>query len=497
MSSHLAAAPLSRRRQFATIVIVCLANAMLCLDTAVVNTALPFMARDLHSALSGVQWVVDAYTIALAAVVLTAGSVADRRGRRRLFTIGMVVFTASSLACALAQTIAFLDVARAVQGIGGAIMFASSLALLADAYPPGRGRATAMAAYGATIGGSFAIGPAMGGALTTWFGWQSVFYVNLPLGVATVLGTLAWLRESRDPRARRLDWPGQVTFSAALFLLVLALLRGNDTGWGSAAIIAELAATGFLLLAFVLVEHLVAAPMLPLGLFRRRDFTAAQVTAFAISAGFFGLYLYLSLYLQNVLGLSPLRGGLAMLPGTAVIFAVSAASARLMRGLRPGLVLSTGLVVVGAGVMLMAVVGPHSSWAVLLPGLIVACAGTGVVNPVQAMLALSSGPAQDSGLLAGAANTFRSGGIAVGVAAFGALLPASAALGEGSARAYVNGLHHALLIGGGLTVLGAVVVAALIGRPAPAAPADVAARDTAPSRVPEPVPDVSILRKIR
>ena len=188
-------------------------------------------------------------------------------------------------------------------------------------------------------------------------------------------GTLTWLRESRDPGARRLDWPGQLTLSAALFLLVLALLRGNGAGWGSAAIIAELAGAGLLLAAFVLVEYLVATPMLPLGLFRRRDFTAAQVTAFAISAGFFGLYLYLSLYLQNVLGLSPLRGGLAMLPGTAVLFGVSAASAPLLRRVRPGLVLSAGLVVVGAGVALMAAAGPHSSWAAILPGLIIACAG--------------------------------------------------------------------------------------------------------------------------
>jgi len=455
--------PLSQRRQRATIVIACLATAMLCLDSAVVNSALPFLARDLHSGLSGVQWVVDAYTVALAAVVLSAGSVADRVGRRRVFAVGMAVFTASSLACALARSIGFLDAARAVQGAGGALLFATSLALLADAYPRARERAAAMAAWGATIGGAYAIGPAVGGALTTWFGWQSVFYVNVPLGVAAVLGTFAWLRESRDPRARKLDWPGQITFSGALFLLVLALLRGNGAGWGTPVIIAELASAGFLLLVFVVIERLGSAPMLPLGLFGRRDFTAAQVTAFAVSAGFFGTYLYLTLYLQNVLGLSPIRAGVALLPGTVVLFLVSGASARVTGRFAPGLVLSGSLLLVSGGLALMAIVGTHSSWTALLPGLILACVGTGLINPAQAALALSSGPPEDSGLLAGAANTFRYGGLAVGVAVFGALLPATAALGTGSPGRYVTGLHHAMFLGCAVSALGAVLVTCLIG----------------------------------
>jgi EmrB/QacA subfamily drug resistance transporter len=472
--------PLSRRRQRATLIIVCLATAMLCLDIAVVNTALPFLARDLHSGLSGVQWVVDAYTVALAAVVLSAGSLADRLGRRRLFAVGMVVFTASSLACALAPGIAFLDAARAVQGVGGAALFATSLAIVADAFPQPRERASAMAAYGAAIGGSFAVGPAVGGALTSWLGWQSVFYVNVPLGVAAVIGTFAWLRESRDPRGRRLDWPGQVTLSAALVLLILALLRGNGDGWGSPAVVSELAAAGFLLLLFTVVEHRSPAPMLPLRLFTRRDFTAAQVTAFAVSAGFFGLYLYLTLYLQNVLGLSPLRAGLALLPGTAVLFAVSAISAPVTVRFTKGLVLSAGLLLVGGGVALMLIVGAHSSWTALLPGLIIACAGTGFVNPAQAALALSSGRPEDSGLLSGAANTFRNGGTAVGVAAFGALIPAAAALGQGSPGGYVTGLHHALLVGCGVSVAGAAGVTVLIGLrpPRTTAPVPAAATET-------------------
>src|SRR5262249_18554881 len=184
-----------------------LATAMLMLDIAVVNTALPHIAADLHAGLSGVQWVVDAYTLALAAAVLSAGSLADRFGRRRIFVLGLGLFTISSLACALARSIAVLDGARAVQGTAAAMLFASSLAVLADAFPGAAERAQAFALYGATIGATFAVGPLVGGALTSAFGWQAVFYVNVPLGILALAASFVWLRESNDPAAPRLDWP--------------------------------------------------------------------------------------------------------------------------------------------------------------------------------------------------------------------------------------------------------------------------------------------------
>ena len=203
-----------------TLAVACLATAMLMLDIAVVNTALPRIATDLHSGLGGLQWIVDAYTLALATVVLTVGSLADRLGRRRLFAAGTVIFTGASLACALAGSITALDAARAVQGIGAAMLFATSLALIANAFTDERGRGGAFAAYGATIGASFALGPLVGGGLTSALGWRSVFYLNLPLGVAALVATAAWVRESRDPSARPVDWPGQLTLTAGLFLLV-------------------------------------------------------------------------------------------------------------------------------------------------------------------------------------------------------------------------------------------------------------------------------------
>src|SRR5947209_4135090 len=451
-----------RLRQRGTLVVVCLATAMLMLDIAGVNTALPYLARDLHAGLTGVQWVVDAYTLALAAVVLSAGSVSDRRGRRRVFSRGIALFTASSLTCALASSVAMLDAARAVQGVAAALMFASSLAILADAFPGVRERSGALAAYGATIGGSFALGPAVGGALTSGLGWRAVFFINVPLGLAGLLATAAWLRESRDPSARRLDWPGQVVLTGGLFFLVLALLRGNTDGWGSAAIVAELIGAPALLIAFVAVERRSPVPMLPLGLFGRRDFTAAQVAAFAISASFFALYLYMTLYLQDILHLSALDAGLVYMPGSMLLFAVSGASAQLSQRIAPARLVAGGLALVSLGLVLVTMTGARSSWAAILPGDLLVCIGTGIFNPALGVIALGAASDANSGLLAGVNDAFRQGGLAIGVAGFGALVPAGAALGHGPAGAYVDGFHHALLVGAGLAAAGALATAALL-----------------------------------
>jgi EmrB/QacA subfamily drug resistance transporter len=272
-----------------TLVTVNVATFMLLLDITVVNTALPAIEQDLGASFTELQWVIDAYTLTLAALVLTAGSLADRFGRRRLFALGLGVFSLSSLLAGLAPDPTFLNLARAVQGVGAAILFTVSLALIAHEFPAGRERGRAMALFGATIGVAVAVGPLVGGALTDWLGWESIFLINVPIGAAAVVVTRLRLRESRDPNASRVDWLGLLTFSGALFLLVLALFRGNDEGWDSAPIVSLLAGAGVLLAAFVAVEHRVQAPMLPLELFRRPAFTGVQLAAFAVSASMFGL----------------------------------------------------------------------------------------------------------------------------------------------------------------------------------------------------------------
>jgi len=465
---------MTKTQKNGTLAVVCLATAMLMLDIAVVNTALGHIASDLHSGLSGLQWVVDAYTVALASVVLTAGSVSDRLGRRRVFAVGMGVFTASSLACAMAGSIGVLDAARAVQGIGAAILFAGSLAILADAFPAAKERMTALAIYGATIGAAFAIGPLAGGALTSGFGWRAVFFVNVPLGILALAAIRAWVRESRDDNARGLDWPGQLTLSAGLFLLVFALLRGNEDGWSSAHITGSLVAAGGLLAAFVIVQRRVREPMLPLGLFRNRSFTAAQAAVFAISASFFALFLYTTLYLQEILGLSPIEAGLVYVPGTVAMFVVSGASAQFGERVPAVRLVGLGLVLVAAGMAFMLTAGTDSSWIALEPGFLLASIGTGIINPTVSGMALGSVPPHMSGVAAGVHDTFRQAGIAVGVAAFGAMVPASAALGHGSASSYVDGLHTALIAGTGVALAGAVATVRLLGGRRGAAPEAVA-----------------------
>jgi EmrB/QacA subfamily drug resistance transporter len=443
--------------------VVSIATAMLMLDIAVVNTALPRIGEDLDTGLSGLQWVVDAYTLTLATAVLTAGSLADRLGRRRLFTVGLVIFTVSSLAAALSGSIAMLNTSRAVQGVGAAILFAVSLALLANAYPGRKERTGALAVYGATIGASFAVGPLVGGALTSGLDWQWVFLINIPIGIAGLWITLTRVEESSDPHPRRVDHLGQVTLTAALGLLVLGLLRGNEDGWTSTPIVLELGGAAFFLAAFLAIEARVREPMLPLGLFRKRSFTGAQIAAFAISGSLFAVYIYATLYLQGVLGLSAVETGLVLLPGTVINFAVAGATAQILeRGVRPGALVAAGLALGAVGMVGMTVAEADSSWTAILPGLMVGMVGVGLFNPAVIAVALDGVSDTQSGLAAGVNDTFRQAGIAVGVAGLGALIPAGSALG-GDPVAYVDGLHNALLAGGALAAVGAVASALLIG----------------------------------
>jgi EmrB/QacA subfamily drug resistance transporter len=409
------------QRKWWTLVAVSVATFMLLLDITVVNVALPSIRDDLGASFTDLQWVVDAYALTLAALVLTAGSLADRLGRRRVFVVGLTIFSGASLLCALAPDPTFLNLARAVQGVGGAIMFAVSLALIAQEFVAGRERGMAMGIYGATIGIAVAIGPLVGGALTDSLGWESIFYLNVPIGIAAIAITCLKVRESRDPNATRVDWPGVATFSAALFLLVLALVRGNDEGWGSTLIVSLLAGAGVLLLFFLAIERRVTEPMLPLELFKRPAFTGVQLAAFAISSSIFALFLYLTLYLQNYLGLSPFQAGLRYLPITVVSFFAAPIAGALLSRVHARLMLSVGLAGVGVGLLLMSGIDAGSDWTTLLGGFLVAGAAVGLINPVIADVAVSVVPKERSGMAAGINDTFRQVGVAVGIAVWGAI----------------------------------------------------------------------------
>jgi EmrB/QacA subfamily drug resistance transporter len=416
-------------RKWWTLLTVSVATFMLLLDITVVNTALPAIEEDLNASFTELQWVIDAYTLSLAALVLTAGSLADRFGRRRVFAIGLGIFSIASLAAGLAPDPTFLNLARAVQGIGGAILFAVSLALVAQEFPAGRERGVAMGVYGATIGVAVAIGPLVGGALVDSLGWEWVFFINVPVGIAAIAVTYAKLRESRDPNATRVDWAGLTTFSAALFLLVFGLLRGNEEGWGSPLIVSLMAAAAALLAAFLVIESRVQQPMLPLRLFRKPAFTGVQLGALGVSASMFALFLYITFYLQNHLGHSPLEAGLIYLPFTVINFVVAAAGGALLARLPARVIMSAGLGLTGVGLLMMGGLDPTDEWTALLGGFLVAGAGTGLLNPVIADVALSVVPKEQSGMAAGINDTFRQVGIAVGIAAWGAIF-----LGRGAAK---------------------------------------------------------------
>src|SRR5256886_12604831 len=278
-------------RKWWTLVAVCVATFMLLLDITIVNVALPAIRRETSASFDELQWVIDAYSLALAGLLLAAGSLADQLGRRLVFVIGVAIFSFASLLCGLSGDATLLDFARGLQGVGGAAMFATSLALLAQEFH-GRERGTAFGVWGATIGGAVAVGPLVGGALTEGFGWEWIFFVNVPIGIATIAVTQMKVRETKDPTASGVDWLGTALFSGALIALVFALIRGNAEGWGSALILGLLAAAVVLMVAFVVVELRQENPMLDLALFRKPTFAGASVVAFALSASMFAMFLY-------------------------------------------------------------------------------------------------------------------------------------------------------------------------------------------------------------
>jgi EmrB/QacA subfamily drug resistance transporter len=402
-----------------TLVAVCIATFMLLLDITVVNVALPYIERDLGSSFEDLQWVIDAYTLTLAAFLLIAGSVADRIGRRRVFLVGLAVFTVASALCGLANTPLVLNLARGLQGVGGSMMFATSLALLASAYA-GRDRGTAIGIWGATIGGAVAVGPLIGGVLVEAIGWEAIFYVNVPIGAYAIYLTMRRVQESRDPQAGGADWLGTVTFSGGLFLLVFALIRGNSEDWNG-TIIACLAASALLLVAFVVVERRIASPMLDLTLFRKPSFGGASIAAFVLSGAMFAMFLYLTLWVQNILGYSALEAGLRFMPITLVSFFVAPISGKFSETIGVRWLLAGGLTAVGIGLLLMHGIKPGDDWTVLLAGFLVAGAGIGLTNPALATAAIGVVEPRRSGMASGINSTFRQVGVATGIALWGAI----------------------------------------------------------------------------
>jgi EmrB/QacA subfamily drug resistance transporter len=446
-------------RKWRALIIVCVAVFMLLLDITVVNVALPSIQRDLNTSFTDLQWVVDAYALLLATCMLNAGTLGDLLGRKRIFIGGVGLFTLASALCGSATTPLFLNLARGLQGVGGAAMFAVSLAIISQEFH-GRERGTAFGIWGATVGAAVAIGPLVGGALTEWAGWRWIFFVNLPIGIACVAGAALYLHESRNEEAGAFDWVGFPFLTGGLFSLVLALLRGEAWGWGSGRTVGLFVAAVVLLVCFVAVELRQDLPMFDLSLFRKPSFTGAQIVAFTISSSMFAMFLFFTLYLQNELHYSPLATGLRFLPLSLLAFVMAPLAGRLSTRIPVRFLLGAGMSLVGAALLLMHGITPSSRWTHLLPGFIIGGIGIGLVNAPLASTAVSVVEPRRAGMASGINNTFRQVGIATGIAGLGAIFQSK--VHGADKAAFVSGLNAILLVAAFVAFFGAIAGLALV-----------------------------------
>jgi EmrB/QacA subfamily drug resistance transporter len=407
-------------RKWWTLGAVCVGIFMLLLDLTIVNVALPSIEHAFHASLSDLQWVIDAYALTLAALLLTSGSLADLFGRRIVFAIGIVAFSAGSLLCGTSTGPLFLVLARAFQGIGGAIMFATSLALIANAFH-GRDRGVAFGVFGAVSGVAVAVGPVLGGVITSGIGWRWIFFVNVPIGVIALAVTLLMVDESRNPAATRPDLAGFVTFSGGLAALVFGLIHSTADGWSSGVVVWSLVGSAILLAVFVWVELRQKSPMLDFSLLRKPTFTGGLLAAFALSASLFSLLTYLVLYLQNVLRLSAIGTGVRFLVLSGATFLTAGLAGRLTNSVPVKWLMAPGFILVGAGLFLMHGITPADSWTHLVPGLLIAGLGGGLINVPLASTAVGVVEPDRSGMASGINSTFRQVGIATGIAALGSV----------------------------------------------------------------------------
>ncbi|HVQ96366.1 MAG TPA: MFS transporter [Mycobacteriales bacterium] len=500
-------------RKWLPLVAISLGTFMLLVDVTIVTVALPDMANSLSASLSDLQWVMDVYALALAALLLGSGTLADRSGRKRIYLVGLVVFALASLGCAVAPNPGLLVAARAVQGIGGAAMFATTLALLGVTYH-GPDRAIAFGSWGAINGAASAIGPILGGLLTEHFGWRWIFLINLPVSVVAVALAARVLTESRAPQAGRIDLPGMASFAIAAGALTWALIRGGDTGWTAAPTLTLFAVAAAGLIAFVLLQQRSRQPMLQLALLRNPSFVGIMLAGAVLTGCAFAYLGFTSLWLQSVLGFGPVGAGLALVPLAIAAFVAAGASGRLLGDAPPRLTITAGLVLVGVGDLAESMLDAGSGRWALLPGLVIAGIGVGIAMPALSSAALSTVPPARAGMASGAVTTFRQLGFAFGIAVFGVLfanritdhlpgVPAAGAIASGQAPAVLGqtppsgradlaqAIHAAFTAGlnltttvAGLTALaGAVAVAVLLRRPvAPAGQPASAEPDVAAAR---------------
>jgi EmrB/QacA subfamily drug resistance transporter len=451
----------ARTRTIWTFVITSVALFMVTLDNLVVTTAIPVIRRDLDASLESLEWTINAYTLTFAVLLLTGAALGDRFGRRRVFTIGVGIFTLGSIAAALAPSVEVLNVARAVQGLGGAIVMPLTLTILSAAVPPER-RGLALGAWGGISGLAVAFGPLVGGAVVQGISWQWIFWLNVPIGLALIPLALARLAESHGPGGR-LDLPGLGLASAGLFGIVWGLVRGNGEGWASPEIVFALSAGAVGVLLFVLWELRARYPMLPMRFFRNRAFSLGNIASFSMFFGMFGSIFLLSQFFQTVQGYSPLGSGLRILPWTLAPMFIAPVAGALSDRISPRAIIGTGLSMQAAALAWIGLISePDTPYTQLIAPFIIAGVGMALFFAPMANVILSAVRPQEEGQASGANNAVRELGGVFGVAVLAAVFAQVG--GYGTGQSFVDGMNPAVLIGAGAVAIGALAAFLMPGR---------------------------------
>ena len=457
---------MDNRTRWLALIVLCMGDLMIVLDTTIVNVALPTIGEDLGFSETSLAWVVNAYLLTFGGFLLLGGRLGDLFGHRRLFLIGLTLFTAASLACGLAQSQEFLIAARAVQGLGGAVVAVVALSLVVTMFSEPAEMAKAMGVISFVAAGGGSIGVLLGGVLTDLLAWQWIFLVNIPIGVAVFAFSLRLLPAGQVAAGeRRLDLAGAVTVTLALMIAVYAIVNGNETGWTAVETLGLLGLAVVLLAAFLVIESRSRSPLMPLAMFRLRNIATANIVGVLWAAGLFAWFFLSALYMQLVLGYSPLEVGLAFLPANLIMAAFSVAlSAKLVARFGIKLPLSAGLGVAALGLLLFARAPVDGSYVVdVLPAMILLGCGAGVAFNPLLLAAMSDAEPQDAGLASGLVNTAFMMGGALGLAVLASLAASRtdslAAGGDGPLAALTGGYHIAFMVGAGFAAAAAVVAA--------------------------------------
>jgi EmrB/QacA subfamily drug resistance transporter len=454
-----------KNRKWITLAAVAFGLFMIMLDNTVVNVALPAIERDLHVSISSLEWVVTAYALTFAALLITGGKLGDLYGRKRIFIVGIAVFTLSSLACGLAPSAGFLIGARAVQGVGAALMNPASLSIITATFAP-RERGQAIGIWAGVSAMALAIGPLVGGLIVDNINWNWIFFINVPVGVLGIAVSQYAIRESRDTsHEQSIDLPGLALSGAGLFAVSYALIEGNRHGWTSPEILGLFAAAAALLVAFVLVEHFQRLPMLDLSLFKIGSFTGANLVAMLVSLGMFGVFFFVSLYIQNILHFSPTKAGASFLPMTLLIILVAPMAGKASDRIGSRWLMGGGMTLVGISLLLYQRVGLHSTFWTLLPAMLLGGVGMALTMSPMTAAAMGSVTVDKAGVGSGVLNSFRQLGGSLGIALMGAIVASYITAPPRSpqgAQQFVDGLHAALLVSAGITFAAAAVAVALV-----------------------------------